>query len=59
MKRYVREFANDLKANFTPLSHPLTRQSYYAEIDAIVRHCERGSITSQEAVKLLCKLMLL
>lgn len=58
MKRYVREFANDLKSLFTPMSHPLTRANYCEEIDRIVQHYERGNISAPEAVQMLCKLML-
>lgn len=57
MKRYVREFANDLKRCFTPLANPRIRDDYFAEIDYIVSFCEHGKITAHEAVKRLCKLM--
>lgn len=58
MKRYVREFANDLKSLFTPMTHPLTRKCYCEEIDRIVEYCKRGKISDVEAIKALTKLML-
>lgn len=57
MKRYVREFAADLKRSFTPLANPRIKQDYCEEIDRIVAHYERGNITAPEAVKLLIVLM--
>lgn len=58
MKRYVREFAADLKRQFTPLANPRIKQDYFEEIDRIVPHYERGKVTAPEAVKALCNLML-
>lgn len=57
MKRYVREFANDLKRSFTPLANPRIRDDHFVEIDHIVSFCECGKITEPEAVRMLCKLM--
>ena len=58
MKRYVREFAADLKRQFTPLANPRIKQDYFEKIDRIVAYCERGNISAPEAVKALCNLML-
>lgn len=57
MKRYVREFANDLKRQFTPLANPRIKQDYFEEIDRIVAYYERGKVTAPEAVKMLIVLM--
>lgn len=57
MKRYVREFAADLKRSFTSLANPRIKQNYCEEIDRIVAHYERGNISAPEAVKALVILM--
>lgn len=58
MKRYVLEFANDLKRSFTPLADPQIRAKYCEAIDRIVHCYERGNISAPEAVKALCNLNL-
>lgn len=46
MKRYVREFANDESKNCMP-----ERKN---KIQRILQMCEKGLITSFEAVKMIC-----
>lgn len=50
MKRYVKEFANEY------LNNPLIKEKYKEKIRHILQHCNRGNITSQEAIKCIFRI---
>lgn len=52
MKRYVREFANDRKNDFSHAPKE-TYNTFCKYADRVIRLCERGMITNLEAVKMI------
>lgn len=57
MKRYVKEFANDiLKADHPRVRSGELRHPGRLEIISILQHCERGRITSKEAVRAILEI---
>lgn len=57
MKRYVKEFANDVLM----IDHPRVRRGELqhpgrVDIITVLQHCERGRITSQEAVRAIVEI---